>query len=233
MLIYLFDIDGTLTKPRGKITPELIDVFYKWSDGRDVRLVTGSDRKKTIEQVGEEFINKYISYQCAGNEIWVGNKLIYRCKWMYPEDKLFKYLSKILNKSKFPLRCGTHFEYRSGMFNFSIIGRDCTQRQREQYRLWDAIHKERKAICETLNKKFNVVAQIGGEISIDIFEKGRTKGQVIENIGHSADRIIFFGDKTKPGENDYDIARQLPDANVITVNGPNQTKDILETWKDY
>ena len=43
-------------------------------------------------------------------------------------------------------------------------------------------------------------ATIGGQISIDIYPKGKNKAQVLEDI---LGPITFFGDKCQPGGNDY------------------------------
>ena len=42
-------------------------------------------------------------------------------------------LLNILNKSKWKEKFGNHFEQRMGLVNFSIIGRNCSQEQREAY----------------------------------------------------------------------------------------------------
>ena len=62
---YVFDVDGTLTPSRGLIDPEFKAFFNAFCLFNDVYLVTGSDRDKTIEQVGEDTYNlcKRV-YQC-------------------------------------------------------------------------------------------------------------------------------------------------------------------------
>ena len=67
---FLFDVDGTLTTPRESITPEFKKFFGRWvgvqqGNGHKVFFVTGSDRDKTVEQVGLplwRFVDG--SYQC-------------------------------------------------------------------------------------------------------------------------------------------------------------------------
>ena len=50
---FIFDVDGTLTPSRQEIDMDFA-VFPEFCAENDVYLVTGSDREKTIEQVGEE-----------------------------------------------------------------------------------------------------------------------------------------------------------------------------------
>lgn len=51
---FIFDVDGTLTPSRGLIDGDFAVFFSTFCAENDVYLVTGSDRDKTIEQIGEE-----------------------------------------------------------------------------------------------------------------------------------------------------------------------------------
>ena len=69
-LHYLFDVDGTLTPSRSLIDPEFEKWFFNFCNENNVYLVTGSDRIKTIEQIGIPlyFAAKRV-YNCSGNEV--------------------------------------------------------------------------------------------------------------------------------------------------------------------
>ncbi len=54
---FIFDIDGTLTPSRGKIDPEFLQEMLYFAGTNDVYFVTGSDREKTLEQVGLDLYN--------------------------------------------------------------------------------------------------------------------------------------------------------------------------------
>ena len=54
---FIFDVDGTLTPSRGKIHDDFFPYMMHFSCKYDVYLVTGSDRQKTIDQIGEELYN--------------------------------------------------------------------------------------------------------------------------------------------------------------------------------
>ena len=128
---------------------------------------------------------------------------------------------------------GNHLEERVGLVNFSIIGRNCPQEKREEYYQWDKNNHERMKICESIMKKFpDIEASIGGQISIDIYEKGCNKAQVLNDI---SDPICFFGDKMEEGGNDYPIANRLiqekRDHSLYKVNTPNDTWNILKNLK--
>ena len=55
--------------------------------------------------------------------------------------------------------------------------------------------------------------------------------QVCLNQNYPEEKIVFFGDKTFPGGNDYELAcalRQLPNTQIIQVNHPQEVFDYLE-----
>ena len=73
----MFDIDGTLTPSRLPIDSNFLLFFTKWIKNRKVYLVTGSDKQKTIEQIGFEIwhsVNRV--YQSCGNQVWEKGQLI-------------------------------------------------------------------------------------------------------------------------------------------------------------
>ena len=56
------------------------------------------------------------------------------------------------------------------MLNFSVIGRDCTQEQREDYFEWDKAMGERNITCMEIKGTWpKLDAVVGGQISIDIY----------------------------------------------------------------
>lgn len=50
----LFDVDGTLTVPRGVVKQNMIDALKRLQEKVDVGIVGGSDLKKIEEQLGKE-----------------------------------------------------------------------------------------------------------------------------------------------------------------------------------
>ena len=74
---YIFDIDGTLTPSRLKIDPGVEQFFLEWMKDKKVYFVTGSDKDKTIEQVGEKiWTNATRVYQSCGNAVYENGTLI-------------------------------------------------------------------------------------------------------------------------------------------------------------
>ncbi len=234
-MIYLFDIDGTLTKPRQKITKEFAEYFVKWMDHKNVFLVTGSDLLKAREQLGDDVIKYCAGVFCSmANELYINGELIYRNEVKFP-DTMIGWLEQHLESSQYPEKCGKHFEFRPGMLNFSVVGRNATLEQREKYNKWDLQNGDRKFISGFINSRYgdDYEACTGGQISIDIQPKGRNKSQasqwVRKNIG---DRMHFFGDRCEKGGNDYDIVKDITehkDGYWTQVFEPEHLKRVLET----
>ena len=54
---HVFDIDGTLTPHRQRITDEFLVFLNKWRQGNNFYLATGSDFEKVQEQLPQEIID--------------------------------------------------------------------------------------------------------------------------------------------------------------------------------
>ena len=190
--IFIFDIDGTLTPSRLRMTEEFAKFFDKWSEKNKYYLVTGSDLDKTKEQLPTAYMDRAEAiFTCCGNQMWRDNESIYDNKFKVPR-KLNKLLGTIMSNSQYPYRYGNHIEDRGSMVNFSIVGRDCTQEQREEYFEWDKQRLEREIIANAIKEKFpDLDAVIGGQISIDIYPKGMDKSQVLNVI--EQERLVQIG----------------------------------------
>ena len=101
---FIFDVDGTLTSSRWQIDPDFRAFMLKFSWENDVYLVTGSDRKKTIEQVGEDLYNRSKKvYNCSGSDVYVGDENVYQSEWTLPWD-VERFLYDELDYSQFIMR---------------------------------------------------------------------------------------------------------------------------------
>ena len=76
-MIYIFDVDGTLTKSRNTMDLGFAQFFSDFTERNRVWLISGSDKDKTIEQVGGNIWHKVErAYQCSGNQLYQDGKLI-------------------------------------------------------------------------------------------------------------------------------------------------------------
>lgn len=219
---WVFDVDGTLTPSRGKMDEQFKSFMMEMADRNDVYIVTGSDRDKTLEQVGEDLYNRCkIVFNCSGNDIWEQDKNVFTTKWKLSEE-LTAVLETALEKSKYPVKTGKHIEYRPGMVNFSIVGRNATHVERKDYHNFDNQTGERKLLAKIINKTDKTItAQVAGETGIDILERKKDKRQVMDWFSKD-DTVHFFGDRMEQGGNDEPLA-------TANANGYNTT---VKNWED-
>ena len=230
---YIFDVDGTLTPSRQRIDKTFETFFINFIEFNNVWLITGSDYPKTVEQVGKEICEKVKAvHNCAGNNIWENGKEVYELEWKLSKD-IKSWLNYKLEKSQFPMRSGKHIEERPGLVNFSVVGRNATFGERKLYIEYDKKSSERIIIAREFNKIFedsNVVAQVAGETGLDIMPKGADKRQILNYVESP---IMFFGDKTELGGNDYPLATALENKDnckTIPVKNWEETKKELEKY---
>ena len=230
---FIFDVDGTLTPSRGKIDDDFKRFFVEFCKNNNVYLVTGSDKPKTVEQIGDELYSmaKRV-YNCSGSEVWVGDKQIKTNDWKVPYHVRTWLLDK-LEESNFPLRTGLHIEERVGMINFSVVGRNATVGERKLYVKYDKEHNERNVIADLFNKEFcDLIARPGGETGIDISPIGKDKSQIINDFDIN-DTLHFFGDRMDPQGNDYPLKKVIIDNDLgfaIQVNGWKNTWEMLDAY---
>ena len=230
---YIFDVDGTLTPSRQKIDSEFLNFLLNFAKQNDVYLVTGSDRPKTIEQIGKElYFACQRVYNCSGSDVYEKDILIYRDEWTLPSDAE-EFLIDELHHSKFPVRTGNHIERRPGGVNFSVLGRgsEVILEEREEYVKWDINTGERKNIADRFKKRFpEIGCQVGGQTGLDISPLGCDKSQILRDF-KPIDLIYFFGDKLKEGENDYPLGHAIEERRlgmVFEVTDYHHTWDLLK-----
>ena len=221
---FIFDVDGTLTPSRKKIEHEFWAPFLIFCRHHDVYLVTGSDRQKTLEQLGLDicYTAKRV-YNCSGCDVYDRDVNVYRDTWK-PSDEVRQFLQDELDYSQFRIRTDPHIEERPGCINFSILGRGANWTEREVYKEWDKDEHERESISWRFNKRFpDLYATVGGQTGLDIAPLGRDKSQILRDFNKD-DELHFFGDRIEEGGNDYSLAKA-----VKKMGGyPHHVSD----WKD-
>ena len=207
---FIFDVDGTLTPSRKQMDVGFSAEFLIFCCKYDTYLVTGSDRAKTVEQVGLDIYNRCKRvFNCSGSDIYDGHNSVYRSNWK-PSDELISFLNDELDFSDFPIRTGNHIEHRPGGINFSILGRgEDSMKHRKEYVKWDINTTERILMADRIKSEFpDLNIQIGGETGLDISDSD--KSQILTDF-NPEDEIHFFGDMMLEGQNDYPLAKALKD----------------------
>ncbi|XP_060521981.1 uncharacterized protein LOC132699340 [Cylas formicarius] len=238
-ILCLFDVDGTLTKPRGSIERELEDFLQqKVKPLCSLGLIGGSDFKKIAEQMyGKDVVERYQYVFSENGLVWFKNgkegdrQTIQKHVGEEKLQEFINYVLRYLSKVILPVKRGTFVEFRSGMLNISPIGRSCSQEEREAFEKYDKVFNVREKMIEALKAQFPNIGftyAIGGQISFDVFPTGWDKTYSLRHLQEEGfDEIHFFGDKTFVGGNDYEI---FSDSRTIghTVINPEDTKAQLK-----
>lgn len=239
-ILYLFDVDGTLTKPRQVISDNLKNfllekVYPKVSLG----LVSGSDYSKISEQIGGEDVAAKFDYVFCENGVMhfragklISSESILTRLGEKLTQQIINFALGYMSKLELPAKRGNFVEFRSSMINICPVGRSCSQEVRDEFVKYDAVHKIRQKFVDALDKEFEgqgVKFALGGQISVDVFPVGWDKTYCLSHVAdENFKEIHFFGDKTLPGGNDYEIYN---DSRTIghVVTSPDDTKEQLKT----
>lgn len=227
---FVFDVDGTLTESRCFRDDSFGEFFLDFCRKNDVYIVTGSDRAKTLEQLGPEiYYECKLAYQCSGNDVWSGSSHIRSNSWVLPKH-VRTWLYEKLEQSDFSIQTGLHIEERPGCVNFSIVGRNATKEQRATYIEYEGFVGERRLIADLFNLTFaGLEATIGGDTGLDIGPIGANKSQIMADFGET-DNVIFFGDKMFEGGNDFPLSEANKDGINFHVRNVQHTWDILKEF---
>lgn len=240
MDIFLFDVDGTLTEPRCKISDYTVLFLEQLRKKHKIGFVGGSDLSKQKEQMGEDVLNMFdycfpenglVSYhkgtliEAMDIREYLGQETI---------TKISKTVLDYLSKMDIPVMTGTFIELRTGMINVSPIGRNCTQKQREEFFEYDKKHHIREGLIQYLKDTigYDLSYSIGGQISIDIVPVGWDKSYCLKFLDKFRN-IYFFGDKTHKGGNDHEIFDSRRTIG-FSVEGPKDTmRKVKLVLKDF
>lgn len=235
--IFLFDVDGTLTKPRNVVTDEMRQYLADVRKVATIGFVGGSDIAKQKHQLGDGLLGMFdYAFPENGLQAYRLGKLIdeQSLRSSYTEEQMQPFLNACLRyiaDLDLPQKRGTFVEYRNGLLNVCPIGRNCTQEERDAYEKFDIEHKVREKMVAHMRKEFahlNLQFSIGGQISFDVFPAGWDKTFCLQYVKKDGFKEIhFFGDKTYEGGNDYEIYNH-PEVVGHAVKSPDDTRRIME-----
>ncbi len=232
----MFDVDGTLTPAKQKIVKSFAKQFAEWSNDKEVYLISGGSFVRICGQITPSLLDNMTAvYACMGNAGYIRKKdesraWIKRYEHTFePPAGLIEALEIVARDSPHIEKKPPHWEVRSGMLNFSVVGQKASKAHRKAYASYDAEHLERETIVKKLRPMFpEIDFVIGGAVSLDIFEKGRDKSQVIrEHFKDLSKDVIlhFVGDRVEHPGNDYAIAQ-------LVLEHPNGHVHSVKSWKD-
>ncbi len=251
--VILFDLDGTLTPPRKKMTHDISDCLYRIQQaGFEIGIVTGSDLEYVYEQCDVLWDLNPIDFRsihflpCNGTKYYrhghgtALNEIYSLDMRSHLGEKHWRRLTQLLLNlqnamsrvhRKIPLT-GTFIQYRGSTVNWCPIGRSATDADRHA---WDILNEENQIREKWLdiaqfglmsaNLK-NIVIKFGGETSFDIYPEGWDKTYSMNKLFADYETVYFIGDRCDPLGNDFE-AYMLAGDNGFQTSGPEETIDIV------
>lgn len=230
----MFDVDGVLTDRGEPINSEFKHWFLNWCENHNVGFLTGSDREKSVEQIGNELFNiARISGHSMGNEIYFQGER-YLLNQINLTESERQFMQSAIDACEFVIKNGNHITLRPGSINLSFPGRGVDAMTRKQFKKYDAHTEIRKKFIDEFRSKFpRFEAYLGGDTSIDICLQGGNKGDFIrlsDALAYTGiDKILYYGDRIYEYGIDYPV-EQLNNNFVKCIqidNGYMQTKEVL------
>lgn len=223
-----FDMDGTISLARSKITPEMKATLQAFIDvGIDIVVVSGSHNQQMhyqteglpVVKMGQN--GNHTVHPIEG-ELW--------CDVMTQQQK-----DKITAHTEAIWAQCTHtvpdeadlFEDRGSQISFSLYGHNADVQEKKAF---DGDFKKRKALLEKVPYYCDETeVKIGGSTTFDYIKKGKNKGynvaKIIEHFNWNKDDCLFFGDALFPGGNDETVVGVIETVEVVDEH------DCLEKLK--
>tara|TARA_Y100001963_G_C6781077_1_gene449903 strand:+ start:1909 stop:2715 length:807 start_codon:yes stop_codon:yes gene_type:complete len=245
--IVLFDMDGTLTEPRGLLNTELLLPLRELSRHAEIGVLTGSDYNYIQSQLLKLIKFSEIRFKlhllpCNGTKHYSPPQYPQEDFTLIHENNMeqelgnpaLKEIYKILTKEQaevcyndIPLT-GHFINYRGSIINWCPIGRNASPEQRAAFVEYDKKNNFRERLINKLQSRFElrcpnkVQVRKGGETSFDIYPNGWDKTYALR---HFPDYECWFvGDRCEPGGNDCEIYQEL-----MPWDRSFQTKHTIET----
>jgi len=251
--IVLFDMDGTLTPPRGSLDTLLLTPLKVVANHAEIGVVTGSDIDYMREQIKFLLDNSYLRYKlhllpCNGTKHYpppsyrheshsLGSEVAFK---QHIGKNNFNRIMKILVDYQnyicghFEIPLSGHFiSYRGSMINWCPIGRSANTEERNSFIAFDNNYPSghfRRILLDQLTQEFNniglnIKVKLGGETSFDIYPSGWDKTYALKHF--KGYRAWFLGDRCYEGGNDEEIYKLLlPDS--YSVESTKETAEILQ-----
>lgn len=240
--VLAFDIDQTLNVAKTPITDEIAELLTKCLDKFEVCPISGQKFDQFLIQIVNRLPNP-TPEQLSHLHLFVAQGTQYyrfsieKNDWeqvySFPltEEQVKKISETIEQAAKElgyweedKLKPGDEIiENRLSQVTFSALGQSAGT---EEKYAWDPDHKKREQIvkrCKELSPEFDY--EIGGTTSINAITPGMNKTfgmtHLLEELKVEKSDILYFGDMTQPGGNDYPVVQMGID--TITVRNHEDT----------
>ena len=246
--ILSFDVDQTLNIAKTPISDEIADLLVECLNHFEICPISGQKFEQFLVQIVNRLVEhgatpEHLShlhlFVAQGTQYYRFDKTLntWHQIYNYPlsNENVVKITTSIEQAAKElgfweedKLQEGDEIiENRLSQVTFSALGQKAGT---EEKYAWDPDCKKREKIiarCQELAPEFGY--EIGGTTSINAFKPGTNKefgmNHLLEELGVEKSDVLYFGDMTQPGGNDYPIVKM--GIKTITVRSHEDTAFAL------
>lgn len=242
--VLAFDIDQTLNIAKTPITDDIAELLIKCLDHFEICPISGQKFEQFLIQIVDRLPNPTAEqlshlhlFVAQGTQYYRYNGTEWEQVYNYPlTDEQVAKISKTIEQAARELNLWEEdklkpgdeiIENRLSQVTFSALGQKAGT---EEKYAWDPDCKKREKIvarCKELAPEFDY--EIGGTTSINALIPGMNKvfgmTHLLEELHVEKSDILYFGDMTQPGGNDYPVVQMGID--TITVRSHEDTAYAL------
>lgn len=242
--VLAFDIDQTLNIAKTPITDDIAELLIKCLDHFEICPISGQKFEQFLIQIVDRLPNPTTEqlshlhlFVAQGTQYYRYNGTEWEQVYNYPlTDEQVAKISKTIEQAARELNLWEEdklkpgdeiIENRLSQVTFSALGQKAGT---EEKYAWDPDCKKREKIvtrCKELAPEFDY--EIGGTTSINALIPGMNKvfgmTHLLEELHVEKSDILYFGDMTQPGGNDYPVVQMGID--TITVRSHEDTAYAL------
>jgi len=246
--VLCFDVDQTLNVAKTPITPEMAELLNKCLDHFEIAPISGQKYDQFIIQIVEPMIEAGVDlkklkhlhlFVTQGTRYYVFDDKISDWHLVYKYDlteQQVKEMTEAVETAAKELNLWEQdkvaegdeiIENRISQVTFSAIGQKAGT---EEKYAWDPDHKKRESIAARARELAPAYEyEVAGTTSINVTLPGTNKKfgmtHLLEELKVKKSDVLYFGDMTQPGGNDYPVVEMGFD--TITVRDWEETANVL------
>ena len=236
-----FDLDGTLAESKQAIDEEMATLLARLSGVAKVCVISGGDWPQFETQVvgrlpKNALLDNVFIMPTTGTKLYRYADGVWTAVFaeiFSDEEKahILDALDKAVKAAGLhdPKIWGEQIEDRGSQYTFSGLGQEAPL---DAKKAWDPDRSKRETMQKAAQKELpDLSVNIGGSTSIDITRKGVDKAygiaKLTEYSGIAPNEMIFMGDATYPGGNDFPVPDKAK-VDTIAVATIAETKRAIE-----
>lgn len=211
----IFDLDGTITKSRSLIRPDMSCALINLSKKFNLIIISGASKVQIKKQIPWIDNGNATVMAESGNDIFKGDTTIFKTYLNFDDVfEIMNHIKKIYEKYGFGDEVGgDRIEIRGGQVSWSVIGHNTGKRIKESFDPTGSLR--RRFLEEVPFESEGLSVKIGGTTCLDYTKKDcGKKGNLkkLLSIGDSCcddddnkNRYVYFGDQLYKGGNDEEV----------------------------